>query len=255
MTVNLQLLYLQTLPWHSVPSIIIYDILNIKVDSIGITGPPLLLLCDYLRDRYQVVSICNAYSKPKYTNLGVTQGSILGPLIFLIYNNDLPNCLTFSKCKLYADDTTIINSNEDLSVVLTQVNSDLHNLLGWCKTNRLTINPCKTKFLQFSSQNKSPLCIPPIFIDNHALPTSEQCVYLSVNIDRLKFQNHVTHFEKKLSQGRCILIKARPFFSRPVLLSLYFAFVHSHINYCITSWGDTYATDLKPLQIIQNQAI
>lgn len=122
--------------------------------------------------------------------------------------------------------------------------------------NRLTINPTKTKFLLFSSQNKSSLCIPPISIGNHLLSASEECTYLGVIIDcNLKFQHHITHIKKKLSYGIRILIRSRPFFSRPVLLSLYFAFVHSHINYCITSWGNTYSTHLKPLQTIQNQAI
>lgn len=99
-----------------------HKILSYKLESLGITGPALLLLQNYLKDRMQVITISGVNSKTVLTNIGVPQGSILGPLLFLLYVNDLPNCLSFSKCILYADDTTVINSDKCLTTLTSNIN-------------------------------------------------------------------------------------------------------------------------------------
>lgn len=84
-----------------------HDILFQKLESIGVSGVPLELIRNYLRDQEQVVYVSGTFSNPQTINIGVPQGSILGALLFLIYINDLPQCLAHSSCILYADDTTI----------------------------------------------------------------------------------------------------------------------------------------------------
>lgn len=233
-----------------------HNILFAKLEAIGICGPALLLLKSYLYNRVQVVSISNVYSRQRTTNIGVPQGSILGPLLFLIYINDLPNCLSFTKCILYADDTTIFTFHKDISSLVTKLNTDLENILRWCNVNMLSINATKTKFVVFSSHQRSLTSIPPITFGPHCLPPSSCSSFLGILLDcNLKYLNHIAHIKKKIAYGIRILIKTRPYFTRTTLLSLYHSFVHSHITYGIVCWGNTYNTHIASLQIVQNQAI
>lgn len=103
---------------------------------------------------------------------------------------------------------------------------------------------------------RQSLSIPPVSIGQHLIEASEFALFLGVYLDsNLKFHKHITNIKKTMAYGLRILIKARPYFSNSTLISLYYAFIHPHISYCIVCWGTTYATHLKSLQIIQNQAI
>lgn len=115
-------------------------ILSKKLELIGICGPPLLLLKSCLHSRIQIVSVSDAVSDMRTTNLGVPQGSVLGPLLFLIFINDMPNCLKHSQCMLYADDSMILNSANCTSALVTKLNSDIANVQEWCNNNKLQIN-------------------------------------------------------------------------------------------------------------------
>lgn len=131
-----------------------HSILYAKLESLGICGPTLALLQSYLANRPQVVNYGGVLSSPITTNQGVPQGSILGPLLFLIYINDLPSSLNSSDCILYADDTTIFSSDKDLTKLVAKLNTDVANLVAWCKNNLLKINPVKTTFMLFHSSQK-----------------------------------------------------------------------------------------------------
>lgn len=156
-----------------------HDILFCKLASLGINGPALQLLRNYLHNRTQTVSISGVLSETKTVNKGVPQGSILGPLLFLIYINDLPNCLTsVTDCILYADDTTIFTAQEKLSSVISQLNHDLANISYWCHNNQLLINPSKTKFVVFSTPTKPRDHLNPVYINNHAIVATDECTFL-----------------------------------------------------------------------------
>lgn len=131
-----------------------HSILYAKLNSLGICGPTLALLQSYLANRTQVVNYGGVLSSPIITNQGVPQGSILGPLMFLIYINDLPSSLNSSDCILYADDTTIFSSDKDLNNLLAKLNTDVAKLVSWCKNNLLKINHVKTTFMLFHSSQK-----------------------------------------------------------------------------------------------------
>lgn len=93
-------------------------------------------------------------------------------------------------------------------------------------------------------------------LDNHIIPLSDTTKFLGVVLDKnLKFNYHVQSLLKKVAFGIHVLIKARPYFPPRIVLSLYYAYIHSHLSYCISSWGNTYATHVEPLQILQNQAL
>lgn len=231
-------------------------ILFLKLEAIGVTGPALMLIKNYLLNRSQVVSLSGFQSTPKVTNIGVPQGSILGPLLFIIYINDLPTSLTTSESLLYADDTTIINTDKCLRSLTQKLNNDLSSLTAWCFHNKLQINPTKTKFVVFHSHQREHNHIPPIFINQFAIEADEEATFLGIQLDRnLKFLSHIALLRRKMAYGIRVLLKARDIFSQPTLLSLYYAFIHSHLNYCITSWGNTYSSHLVFLQTMQNQSI
>lgn len=233
-----------------------HDILFQKLESYGLTGPALNFLKNFLINREGSVCVNNAYSMPKIINQGVPQGSILGPLLFIIYINDLADSINASHCVLYADDTTVSSADKCLSNLTYNLNIVLTKVTKWCLINHLIINPSKTKFMIFRPPQKRVSYIPTISLFSNTISPCDSVLFLGVFIDsHLKFHKHIDHLRNKTAFGIRALIKSRPFFSRQALLSLYFAFVHSHITYGIVAWGNTYDCHLAPLQHIQNQAL
>lgn len=233
-----------------------HTILLHKLDALGIRGPPLSLIRSYLSNRSQVVEINGCLSQPKLLIKGVPQGSILGPLLFLAYINDLPNFLKLTSAVIYADDTTIFAHKKSLTEVLSLLNSDLDNLVSWCKLNQLYINPAKTHFMLFHSPMRNIDPTPSITLQNVVIHASSAVLFLGVLLDtHLKFHQHINMVSKKIGFGLRVIIKTRRYFPRPIILSLYYSFIHSHLQYCLSSWGNTYLTHLSHLQHLQRQAV
>lgn len=192
----------------------------------------------------------------KLINCGVPQGSILGPLLFLLFINDLPNVLTTCNCLLYADDTTIYSSHKSLTELQETLNTDLNNVYSWCIDNQLQINPLKTTFVLFHNPQTVISSSMTVSLNTFVIPTSDTVKFLGVTLDKhLKFNSHANSLIKKVSFGIRIIIKMRSFFQPHVISSLYHAYINSHLSYCLSSWGNTYAIHLKPLRRLQNQAI
>lgn len=159
------------------------SILFSKLNAYGITGPSLELLRSYLHDRQQQVCVSGVLSDTQIINTGVPQGSILGPLLFLIYINDFPNCLTSTACLLYADDTTVYTSDNDINALTDRLNNELNNINYWCRKNKLLMNLKKTKYMVFSSHSKPRSNIVPVYIGSHPIPASNECSFLGVQLD------------------------------------------------------------------------
>ena len=129
-----------------------HDILLRKLEKYGIRGNVLELFKSYLSDRFQFVSLENSSSSLIRILFGVPQGSILGPLLFLIYINDLPLATNFF-IKLFADDTFLCAENENIDQLENTVNFELKKVYDWLASNKLTLNVAKSKF---TSENPSP---------------------------------------------------------------------------------------------------
>ena len=159
-----------------------HKILLQKLYHYGIRGSSHKLIENYLSSRYQFVSHNSTTSSSKAINIGVPQESILGPLLFLIYINDLPNAIIF-KPRLFADDTCLILNNPRASALETTCNLKLHNLYKWCNANKLQINSQKSAVLAVPSKLNSPKL--DLNINYNASPISchESCNYLGVYID------------------------------------------------------------------------
>ena len=123
-----------------------HKILLQKAEYYGIKGPVLEWFRNYLTERYQCTLANNVISGRKLITCGVPQGSVCGPLLFLIYINDIANVLVHCKVSLYADDTVIYIEHNDVNEAMERIQSDLNNLAEWCTRNKLMINSKKTKY-------------------------------------------------------------------------------------------------------------
>jgi Reverse transcriptase (RNA-dependent DNA polymerase) len=142
------------------------DILLKKLHKVGVIGTELRWFHSYLSDRYQFVSIDDCISDLLQIMVGVPQGSILGPLLFLIYINDLPEC-TELLSKLFADDTAIINEDDNLDRLLLKTNLEFQKVCRYFRMNKLSLHPDKTKFLIISNSTTIWDAPASIFINNN----------------------------------------------------------------------------------------
>ncbi|KAH9360743.1 hypothetical protein HPB48_020222 [Haemaphysalis longicornis] len=167
-----------------------------------------------------------------------------------------PESASTSASLLYAEETIIFNADKCLRSLTGKLNNDLASLAAWCSHNKLQINPTKTRFVVCDCHQRVLNYIPRVVLNKFAIEAEEEAVFLGLQLDRdLKFHSHVSCLRRKIAYGMRVLIKSRDVFSQPTILSLYYAFVLSHINYFISSWGNTYTTHLASLQTMQNQCI
>ena len=134
-----------------------HEILLSKLELYGFKGVSLNLFRDYLSDRTQVTVINNVNSETSFISCGVPQGSILGPLLFQLYINDLPNCNLLSDVRMYADDTNLTFASKDPNELFSSLTHDLGNLKQWLDSNRLSLNVLKTKYLFTGTRQKISL--------------------------------------------------------------------------------------------------
>ena len=133
-----------------------HELLILKLQNLGFSTSVVNWFCSYLSSRTAVTSINNMSSDPKPVTVGVPQGSILGPLLFLLYINHLPQCLNHCKSILYADDTLLYYSEETVADLQLKINTDLESLSQWLNDNLLTLNYDKTKFMIFANKKLTP---------------------------------------------------------------------------------------------------
>ena len=223
-----------------------------KLKFYGIKGCALTLFRNYFSNRYQYVKTDDVESSLLEVKTGIPQGSILGPLIFSIYINDLVKVSNIFKFLMYADDTTIYFSLEDLQDNKAFIiNKELEKVNVWLKLNKLTINTEKTKFIIFHNQWKivNPLQLQ---INNKILVPVESFTFLGVILDsNLSWHNHIDMVATKLSKVIGTINRLKHIFPRYILLTIYNSLIASHINYGSLVWGSKY----KRIEKLQKRAI
>ena len=230
-----------------------HEILLRKLQCYGIRGKALQLFKSYLSGRSQFVKLADAESSLMNIVFGVPQGSILGPLLFLIYINDLPDATNFY-VKLFADDTFLCAQHEQFSVLESEVNCELEKVFGWLASNKLTLNLDKSKFMIISNSKS----IPNLGVHINGLPLKEcdSYKYLGVMIDKnLNWSCHIEYIGQKISKACGALAKIRHCVSLEILKNVFYALVHSYLRYGILIWGSASRTTLKPLEVLVNKAI
>ena len=137
-------------------------------------------------------------SSERIIQCSVPQGSILGPLLFLLYINDLPECLNITKPRLFADDTNLTASGDSLTDVENAVNSDLENLRNWLMANKLSLNVAKTEFMSIGSRQMIKDFHPKIFIQNKQIKQVDKCKTIGIIVDQhLSWKNNTKNVWKK----------------------------------------------------------
>lgn len=179
-----------------------HQILLKKLHCLGLNKNSMDWFKSYLSDREQVTSIGNCFSSPRPVTVGVPQGSILGPLLFIIYVNDLPQCLEYCKIILYADDTLIYYSAKSTQDVQTFLKEDLESASLWLQSYLLTLNCSKTRFLLFGSKRRlkssRTIAIP---INDSPLEEASSFKYLGVTLSEdLSWGDHVKNIISKTNQ-------------------------------------------------------
>ena len=215
-----------------------HSILIQKLSYYGINGTPLNLMQNYLTNRKQYVDIDGTISDTTLISTGVPQGSILGPLLFIIYINDLSNASELFKYIMYADDTTLytyLNPKDQNCCII--INKELNLLSEWLKVNELSLNVNKSKFMIFHQPNKS-FNVPEILINNILVEHVDNFNFLGLTLDeKLAWNNHITKISSKISRTIGIINKLKHFLPVNTKITLYNSLILPHINYGILAWG------------------
>ena len=178
-----------------------------KLEHYGIRGVAKDWFQSYLNSRFQTVVIGNVTSTSKENKYGVPQGSVLGPTLFLMYINDISNCLNKSIPTIFADGTCIFFQDDDIDNLVFTINSELREVSSWLIANRLTLNVDKSNIVLF--QNKSKLKLD-ISLNGEKLKQTAFVKYLGVLIDeRLSWDKHIFMTTKKIQQGIGMISKIR----------------------------------------------
>ena len=229
-----------------------HQILITKLNHYGIRGIANQWFSSYLSSRKQNVKLGEAKSKLLEINCGVPQGSILGPLLFLIYINDMYLSVKHSTIHHFADDTNLLCSDKDPMALRSKTNEDLELIFEWLCSNRLSLNISKTEFIIFKPPMKSLQDRITLKLNGTTLYESNKIRYIGIIMDdRLTWKHHITELSKKLSRSIGIIYKMKTLCPQHVLLSIYFSLVHSHLSYGACVWGtakDMYLNKIRNLQ-------
>ena len=233
-----------------------HSILLKKLDHYGVRGVANDLFKSYLQDRYHCVKIENTYSDYTVIKHGVPQGSVLGPLLFLIYINDLRNAIKHSNTIHFADDTSLLCQGKSLNKINKHVNHDLTQLVSWLRANKISLNAAKTEIIIFRTKNSAIQKSLNFRLSGQRVQLSKKVKYLGIDIDEhLNWSSHIAVLLNKLSRATGILAKLRHYVNYHTILSIYYALFDSHVNYSLQSWGHVPNESLDKISKLQNKAM
>jgi hypothetical protein len=232
------------------------NILLEKLAVYGIRGVCHKWFTSYLHGRKQFVTIDNVNSEVLDISIGVPQGSILGPLLFLLYINDFRLTLSTSVAQHFADDTIILNSSHSIQRIKVSLSHDIANICDWLCANRLSLNTSKTEIILFQPKSKHSKKNLTLKINNKIIYPSNKIRYLGVILDsRLTWRDHLTELSSKLSRANGLLSRIRHYVDARTLRSLYYSLFHSHLSYGCLTWGSARKSELNRIVKLQNQAL
>ena len=236
-----------------------------KLSHIGIRGIPLKWFQSYLQDRHQYTVITKytssktesiatkVSSELKKVTRGVPQGSILGPLLFNIYINELPKNNTISDFILYADDTNILFSDKNTQILENKFQTIMQSTNTWFKNNQLVLNKEKTKYIYFNNTNTGSININP---NLNSIKQTDEAKFLGIIItSNLSWESHITQVANKIKPAIAILYKIRDLVDETVLLQVYHALIQSHISYGILLWGGAPQSQIETLLKLQKKGL
>ena len=218
-----------------------HDVLIKKMEIYGVRGHVNDWFRSYLSDRSLVAKVKTnpstvTYSEPYHITYGTAQGSCLGPLLFILFCNDIKLLPLYGKLILFADDTTLLNSHRNKNFVQYSIVHDIEILMDWFKANQLSLNLTKTVVLYFWDHKDTGR----ITVDGTDIPLVNNTKFLGVHINnQITWTTHTDQVHKKLMTNKVLLKSSCNMLTTDCLKSVYYAHIYSHLTYGLISWGPT----------------
>ena len=236
-----------------------HDLMLCKLHKLGVSDTACAWFKSYLSQRKQAVKIENTLSETLPLTVGVPQGSILGPVLFTLYVNDLLRVPKHCRALGYVDDTKIFLAlpSCQLSDAVTAVNQDLRDISRWCCANSLLINPDKTKLLLVGvpQLTRNITAVPPVMLLGKEVKPVTVAKDLGVYIDsHLNYNEHITKTVSTCMYMLSRVNRIKHLLDSKTLIFLINAFVFSKLYYCSTVWSNTTKENIRKLQLVQNFA-
>ena len=233
-----------------------HKILLDKLYRCGVRGCAHKWFASYLENRKQFVCVNDHYSETKINMYGVPQGSILGPLLFLLFINDFPNSNNFFKFTLFADDSNLLckSKGRSLNEFYDDINSNLVPVYKWLISNKIKVNVDKCKYMVFSYRKQ--LQMQSLKFGTGYIEETPSIKFLGVTIDNnLTFKEHILHVKNKLAKKVGLLYRLNKFLPISVLRCIYSSIILPHFSYCILVWYSASAYLISKLFVVQKKCI
>jgi hypothetical protein len=231
-----------------------HKLLLTKLYRYGVRDRALNLFRSYLLGRKHFVVVNDCESSCIDCNVGVPQGSCLGPLLYILYSNDLNYLFNMLNMIMFADDTSLIVTSRYPTIISARLNNVLQKISDWCNFNKLAINPSKTKLMVFGAKKAE---IPDIYLDGEVVERVKLFKYLGFNLNnRLTHKEHIAGIVSKLRRFKYISFKIGKYMTCEAAKTFYYGMVYSVFCYGTLVWGGSAANAyFKKLQSLQNTIV
>jgi len=226
-----------------------HEILIKKLKRIGLHGSGLELMKSYLKDRVQELWIGNICGGRFVINIGVGQGTVLGPTLFKIYIMDMFLATTLFSIR-FADDTNLVSQGNDKEIMQAETNEELKKLFQWFCKNKLTLHPDKSRYIVYTKEKNIEILLGEKKLMRCGYEQQEEGVkFLGVLIDKnLDWKLHTNQVRKKIAKGNYLLWRYKNKLTDNMKKTIYESFIKTHLTYCLPVWGAKKTNNLTELK-------
>lgn len=233
-----------------------HNILLRKIALYGFSVNIVSLIESYLTNRVQFIKISNFNSEKVSIKCGVPQGSILGPVLFLIYINDIFTLNLYGKIQLFADDIAITYGCNNSTELKFQMESDLQEITGCLYNSKLKLNSSKSCFIIFYLQRMPLTIFDEVWGPNSPIKRTQNTVFLGLKLNtQLSWTDHINNIKRKVSPYIGALRRTARYIPQDLCYNLYFGYIHAHLIYLTQIWGSASNYLIDDLQVLQNKSL